>query len=518
MQVEQWGIFEIALKGPAGGNPFLDVQLTADFTCGERKVHVTGFYDGEGIYRIRFCPDAPGQWKYRTWSNEARLNGKTGRVKAVAPRKGNHGPVRVANTFHFAHADGTPYRQIGTTCYVWNHQPEKLRKTTLATLKKSPFNKIRMCVFPKRYSFNMEEPALYPFEGTAPNQWDYTRFDPKFFQQLEKCIAQLRDMGIECDLILFHPYDGGHWGFDRMSATADDHYLRYVVARLASYRNIWWSMANEYDFMKEKKPADWDRFFKIVQSGDPYNRLRSIHNGFVIYDHNKPWVTHVSLQNGSATADFGRAILYRDCYNKPIVLDEVKYEGNIDQRWGNISAEEMTSAFWHGTIDGCYVGHGETYLHPKEVLWWSKGGELHGKSPARIAFLKKILETAPPEGIEPIDKWQDVHTGGKRGEYFLIYFGKQTPKQWAFSLPRYELADGMKFKVEVIDTWNMTIKPVPGEFVVVKQNMYRFVDRKKRTIKLPGKPWMALRIRRTDIKPGRQEQAKWVGTELSYLT
>ena len=33
-------------------------------------------------------------------------------------------------------------------------------------------------------------------------------------------------------------------------AAVDDRYLRYVVARLAAYRNVWWSLANEYDFRK----------------------------------------------------------------------------------------------------------------------------------------------------------------------------------------------------------------------------------------------------------------------------
>ncbi len=79
-----------------------------------------------------------------------------------------------------------------------------------------------------------------------------TRFNPAFFRHLEKRVGQLRELGIEADLILFHPYDKGHWGFDRMDAAADDRYLRYVVARLAAYRNVWWSLANEYDFMKDE--------------------------------------------------------------------------------------------------------------------------------------------------------------------------------------------------------------------------------------------------------------------------
>src|SRR5204862_2712688 len=113
---------------------------------------------------------------------------------------------------------------------------------------------------------------------------------------LEKRIRQLRDMNIEADIILFLPYDDGRWGFDRMDAESDDRYLKYVVARLAAYRNVWWSMANEFDFMKEKQASDWDRYFHIVQQCDPYDRLRSIHNGRRIYEHNKPWVSHASIQ------------------------------------------------------------------------------------------------------------------------------------------------------------------------------------------------------------------------------
>ncbi len=87
----------------------------------------------------------------------------------------------------------------------------------------------------------------------------------------------------------------------------------------------------------------------------------------------------------------------------------------------------MVLRFWQGTVAGTYVGHGETYTDPQDIVWLSKGGVLHGQSPARLAFLRKILEAAPPDGLEPIDKWQDPHVAGKAGEYYLIYFGKERP-------------------------------------------------------------------------------------------
>jgi hypothetical protein len=495
---ERWGLFEVTLPGPSDGNPFLDVQLSATFEHGDAKRVVAGFYDGDGNYRVRFMPDSTGAWKYTTQSNIPQLDGKTGRFDVGPPSKTNHGPVRVHNTFHFAYADGTPMKPLGTTCYAWTSQGDELEEKTLATLAASPFNKLRMCVFPKRYSWNENEPALYAFEGTSPNKWDFTRFNPRFFQHLEKRITQLRDLGIEADIILFHPYDEGHWGFDRMSDDADDRYLRYIISRLAAYRNVWWSLANEYDFMTEKQESDWHRLIEVVNEADPYDHLTSIHNGRVLYNHTNPRLTHASIQNGSAAEDAGRAVLYRDVYRKPIVFDEIKYEGDIPLRWGNLPAEEMVHRFWECIIAGTYPGHGECYLHPSDVLWWSKGGVLRGQSPTRIAFVREILSTSPAEGLEPIDKWQHTNIVGQPGRYYLVYFGANPLASWKFSLPRHELADGMQFHVDVLDTWNMTVTPVDDPFTVRKLTDYVFADKDDLSVRLPENPWIALRITRVE--------------------
>ena len=38
-----------------------------------------------------------------------------------------------------------------------------------------------------------------------------------------------------------------------MKPEEDDLYWKYVIARFAAYRNIWWSLANEFDLFEEKK-------------------------------------------------------------------------------------------------------------------------------------------------------------------------------------------------------------------------------------------------------------------------
>jgi len=497
-EVERWGRWEATFEGPATGNPDRDVTLTATFRQGETTLRVAGFYDGEGTYRLRFMPPSIGEWTYVVQSSRAELDGKQGRLTCVAPSGRNHGPVVVHDTFHFAYADGTPYRPIGTTCYAWTHQDDALEQQTLETLKTSPFNKIRMCVFPKNYAFNATEPPRYPFPG-KPASFDKSRFNSEFFRHLEQRLQQLQDLGIEADLILFHPYDKGRWGFDSMTAEEDERYLRHVVARFGSFRNVWWSLANEYDFLKQKSEADWDRLCQTVAEADPFEHLLSIHNAFRIYNHSQPWITHASIQNGSAVAEHGRGVIYRDVYRKPIVFDEAKYEGNIEQRWGNISAEEMVHRFWIGTIEGMYVGHGETLKHPENILWWAKGGELHGESPRRIAFLKKVLESNPPGGIEPIDKWQESRMGGRPGEFGILYFGKETPSEWTVSLPHSYSEKSLTVRMEIIDAWNMTVTPIDGTFPLERTSKYKLTCPSRPTISLPGLPMQAIRI--VTVKP-----------------
>ena len=491
--VPKWEVFEVALQGPSAGNPFTEVELTATFVLEHRKVVVNGFYDGDGTYKIRFMPDTEGEWSYSVSSSAKELHGGTGNFQCIAAPPGVHGPVGVRNTHHFAYADGTPYFPFGTTCYGWIHQPEHLQQETLATLRTAQFNKLRMCLFPQSSEYNHNVPPFHPFERSADGVNDFTRPNPAFFARLERCIADLRALGIEADLILFHPYD--RWGYSTMPAEADDRYLRYVLARLSCYHNIWWSLANEWDLMKAKSVQDFDRFFHIVQQYDPVGHLRSVHFSRVMYDYSHPWVTHASLQS----TKFDMAQQWLNDWRKPIIFDEMQYEGNLNRRWGNISGEELSRRFWLVVIAGCYATHGETYLDPNQpfdenstpTLWCSGGAKLHGTSPTRIAFLRKLLDStataagrnAKRTGLEaqPAGYYLNAHTvdaSGKEALEIFYYFDFHQPIYYDFPLP-----EG-KYTAEFIDPWEMTVTPLSEEFSG------------KPKLKLTGRPYQALRFRR----------------------
>jgi hypothetical protein len=289
-------------------------------------------------------------------------------------------------------------------------------------------------------------------------------------------------LGIQADLIIFHPYD--RWNFSKMDRAANARYIEYIIARFAAYKNVWWSIANEFDFIQAKSLIDWDSYIEQFAKNDKYHHLISIHNGTKLYDHTNPLISHVSIQN----EDTYRANELRKKYRKPIVFDECRYEGNIPWSWGNLTAKTMTEKFWRGIVNGGYVGHGETYLtenpikfpnKSSAVLWWSKGGELKGESPDRIKFLREIIESAPPY-LKPIPlfpSWMPFGAIGKEPDFYLAYFNDAQPGSTVINLPENSV-----YQIDIIDTWNMSITPLEKKFSGTS------------LIELPGKPYTAIRI------------------------
>lgn len=479
-QVEQWGVFEIEINGPSGGNPYMDMELNAIFTNGNEEVKVPGFYDGNGIYRIRFSPAVQGKWSYQTTSNHSELSKEKGNFECVAPTGNNHGPIKTVNTFYLQYADGTPFYSVGTTAYQWTSVKQTIQEKTLQTLAEAPFNKIRMCVFPKTYIYGNEtEPWVYPFFREGETN-DFTQPNFEFFQNFDKRVSQLGETGIQADVILFHPYD--KWGYSQMGNEMNYKYVRYMIARLSAYRNVWWSLANEWDIPEIKESIDWEGIGTLLQKEDPHQRMRGIHNWYDtedhFFDHNRPWITHVSAQ----TARFWHAPKWRQQYQKPLMFDEMRYEGDVPSGWGNLKAEEMASYFWMAGLSGGYGTHGDTFKNDSdegnEVRWWGKGGNLMGQSPERIRFFRTLMEQAPIHEMQaqlidngnPEDINSNIYLFSKEDKYMLGYTAK------AGKTFEVNLTGDKEFDLEVFDTWNMkTIEQKTvssGEFKYITEIPY----------------------------------------------
>ena len=473
--MKQYEVFEMKFEGSRPEGSEVEVDLTGRFTIDGETVTVKGFYAGNGNYIVRFYPRKTGVYHYRI-SGVIEVEGEE-----ICEPSDSHGMVRTEGT-HFIYEDGTPYHPFGTTAYALAHQTEELIKETMDTLKNTCFNKVRHCVFPKHYDYNHNDPAYYPFEKKVDGSWDVHRPSYKFWEHLEGIIFDLGRMGIQSDLILFHSYD--RWGFPFLSLEEWKVYLEYVMRRFSAIPCLWWSMANEYDFIFNHPMSDWYEVEQFISREDPYHHLLSNHNGMKLYDFARPAITHCSIQTNAM--HMGK--VWRERYRKPVIFDECCYEGDLQQEWGNISGFEMVNRFWKACVQGAYATHGETFYSEDEILWWSKGGKLKGESPCRIRFLQELIYSLPGT-LEPWDdfcledffnpteiikegelppflklqeslteeerinlEWKSASYGGHCGdEVYIKYLAEHCVRKGSIRLP-----EEYSYRVEWIDVWNMT--------------------------------------------------------------
>lgn len=458
MTVKQYDMIEFSV-----GN----APLCAEFRLGEKCVRAESFLKAKGDYAVRFMPDALGEWRYRIGEKEGSFG--------CVPDEGVHGRVQEKGT-HFCYEDGTPFYPFGTTCYAWTSQEDALVEETIFTLKTAPFNKIRMCIFPKHMPYNHNEPPYFPFEKDEKGEWDMEKPDFRYWDRLDRCLSALREMNIEADIILFHPYD--RWGFSRLGMEKNLQYLRYAVARLSAYRNVWWSLANEYEMVTALSLDDWDTIGRFIAEKDAYHHLIGVHDWVCPFP-KKKWLTHASIQSGEVR----RVAAWKKEYGIPVIIDEFGYEGDLPFGWGNLSAFEFMNRAWSIAAVGGYATHGETFHREDEVLWWAKGGKLYGKAPERFAYLKSVIEEVG--ALEPVsalpqdpngndgndwvrklverfparEQWQVelcfAEFYGRNEGHRILYLGRQCACYFELALP-----EKGEYRVEVIDIWEMTRRTV----------------------------------------------------------
>lgn len=116
-------IFEASRDYP---NPYADVDLWIELEGPNFKKRVYGFWDGGRTWRVRFVAIAPGEWQWRSASNQpddTGLNNGGGKFNAfpwsesdIAENPNRRGFVRVSeNGRGLRYADGTPFFLVGDT-------------------------------------------------------------------------------------------------------------------------------------------------------------------------------------------------------------------------------------------------------------------------------------------------------------------------------------------------------------------------------------------------------------------
>ena len=126
-QAHVWEMQEIILQAQHDyANPYVDVQCWIELKGPGFDKRVYGFWDGGRTFRIRFVATAPGEWTWRTGSNQpddAGLNAGAGALRAlpwtqseIEANANRRGFVHAtANGHALQYADGTPFFLTGDT-------------------------------------------------------------------------------------------------------------------------------------------------------------------------------------------------------------------------------------------------------------------------------------------------------------------------------------------------------------------------------------------------------------------
>jgi hypothetical protein len=272
-----WTVLELALQSQRDyDNPLWDVTVRVHFTAPSGKTQtVEAFWDGGRIWRVRFCPEEVGEWRWRSESSpeDAGLHGQTGSFRCV-PYEGDnplyrHGALRLSSDRHFfVHADGTPFFWLADT--AWN-----------GVLKAKPEDWERYLQIRRQQGFTVIQFVsthwrAFPqdaFGETAYTGTNCIRINPHFFQRLDGKVAAINRHGLIAAPVLL-------WALRPPSPAAvlsDDDLIRlarYLVARWGAYQVVW-ILGGDGDY-RGKKAERWKRIGRAV-FGDRHDRLVTMH-------------------------------------------------------------------------------------------------------------------------------------------------------------------------------------------------------------------------------------------------
>ena len=288
IEVPRWEMHEFSVKAKAHvDNPFRDTALVGEFISPSGKTNVLdGFYDGDETWRLRFAPNEEGEWSYLLRGEGVAIL-QRGKIRCSQAR--GHGFIRVhpENPYAFAYADGTPFFPMGDTCYgLYDDSPitPALRGEYIKARRAQHFNFVRMSVghSEARAATNA---AYWAWGGTAQKP-DLDRLNPIFFRGLDELFGDLRDRGMNVELILLSFYRRPFVDTNVWTASRERLWLRYVLSRYGSFDNVFlWTIANEYETHPDGKyrldypgDVDWAKATaRFIKQNDPYRHLVTVH-------------------------------------------------------------------------------------------------------------------------------------------------------------------------------------------------------------------------------------------------
>jgi hypothetical protein len=443
--IEPYDFVEVAanVSWPRVRNPFADATLGGWFESadGSKKWRVDGFCDSEdgSIFRIRFMPPAPGDYRYSVEYREgSRSSRSVGTFHATRTRR--RGLIRVdpQNRWHFVwEGTGEHYFFNGTTAYwLMGWADDRVIESSIERLHRLEVNRLRVTIA-GRTSLYYGEPVMAgpnwtPFitpwpagrgarvlhlvgrlgqrfgmglgrdlfdyladmgraEDIYHPGFDYTRFQVSYWQKFDRALRFARDRDMIFSLVLdmndsrVHPAPG----------SADEYrFIRYAIARFGAFSNITWDLGDDLDQYRDDA---WTRAAgTLIKEWDPYRHLATSHPVDNAHqDRTSEWFDFTSFQEWSRKQhtfmlaqrkrqqELGRII--------PQTNEEYGYEDHYPL-WANgpdsDSADALRRSAWEIVMAGGYQTTGETARRGTNIWPDTGGGWMNGRGDKTMTMLE----------------------------------------------------------------------------------------------------------------------------------
>jgi hypothetical protein len=239
-------------------NPYTGVVVDVEFRSPHfRTFRMPGYWDGADRLVVRFSPTEAGSWDFRISSNLKRLDGKTGRIEAVA--SDSPGFVRARNVHHWGYSEtDQPHLWMGFTNRRFAFLPQDEFDKLVVARRSQKFNHLR------GIAIGGEEDSSAAY--ASPRQPVLAHF-----RQLDARVRALNRAGITVDLALAGPR--GHLLRVFPEAADRERYVRYLVARYAAM-HVTWQGVEDFDSYDNGR-ALLKEIGGLLKKLDPYDHPRS---------------------------------------------------------------------------------------------------------------------------------------------------------------------------------------------------------------------------------------------------
>ena len=319
------GVYEVSLATKQTPiKPFEPNLVQVTFTKPDGKeVNVDAFYDGGSVFRARAYCSIPGDWTWFCSSEDSNLTGKHGKFKVVdsdLPGKLHQDP---ADQHQFIFENGDWFLHIGETGYRYLSTTERKWKSYIDQAVLMGATKIRTWFCQGRHDVQI----LFSDDGHSLNLRYWKEMDRRLTYALEQYPQlqfQLIPYGEDTEEL--KRYANG----DKMAKLI----AHYAQARFSAFPNVQWCISNDREIITEGEESGRkihaSTIHQIAQDmvgREPWGTMITNHqsrfSGYQFTD--AKWSDITTLEDLDQVS--GELLLeYREKSNKPVVMDEDRYE------------------------------------------------------------------------------------------------------------------------------------------------------------------------------------------------